>query len=143
MKNAIKSFISNYKLENSKIIVGFSGGADSVCLAHILHSLKDELNLTIILAHLNHNWRGEHSKQDELFSKNFAQKLGLEFYTETLDNTIQKTETVAREARYNFFEKTRAKYSADVIMLAHNKDDNIETAIYRIIKGTGIEGLKA
>ncbi len=143
MKNAIKSFISNYKLENSKIIVGFSGGADSVCLAHILYTLQKELNLKIILAHLNHNWRGEHSKADENFSRNFAQKFGLEFYTETLDDTVQKTETVARDARYNFFERVKVKYNADAIMLAHNKDDNIETAIYRIIKGTGLEGLKS
>ncbi|MBR1977301.1 tRNA lysidine(34) synthetase TilS [bacterium] len=143
MKNAIKSFILNCKLENSKIIVGFSGGADSVCLLHVLHTLKDELNLTIIPVHLNHNWRGEHSKADEVFAQNFAQKLNLKFYSETLDNSVQKTETAARDARYNFFEKAKEKFGADIIMLAHNKDDNIETAIYRIIKGTGIEGLKA
>ncbi len=143
MKNAIKSFILNYKLENSKIIVGFSGGADSVFLAYILHSLKEELNLEIILAHLNHNWRGEHSKHDEDFSRDFAHKLGLEFYTETLDDTVQKTETVARDVRYDFFKRVKIKFGANAILLAHNKDDNVETAVYRIIKGTGLEGLKS
>lgn len=143
MKNAIKSFILNYKLENSKIIVGFSGGADSVCLGHILYSLQDELNLKIILAHLNHNWRGDASSDDEAFSKEFAQKFNLEFYSEVLDDTVQKTETAAREARYDFFASAKSKFDADIIMLAHNKDDNIETVVYRIIKGTGLEGLKA
>lgn len=143
MRNAIKSFILNYKLENSKMIVGFSGGADSVCLAYILYSLQDELNLEVILAHLNHNWRGENSSKDEAFSQEFAKKFNLEFYSETLDDTVQKTETAARDARYNFFERTKSKFEADAVMLAHNKDDNVETAIYRIIKGTGLEGLKA
>ncbi|MBR2385729.1 tRNA lysidine(34) synthetase TilS [bacterium] len=143
MREIVKNFIKIHNLENKKILVGFSGGADSCALLNCLNSLKTELNIELIALHLNHNWRGESAKSDENFAKEFSKKLGIKFYTETLSNETPKTETIAREKRYEFFVSCAKKFNSNCVMLAHNKNDNLETLVYRIIKGTGIEGLKA
>ncbi|MDO5437398.1 MAG: tRNA lysidine(34) synthetase TilS [bacterium] len=140
MINAVKKFIDEHNLNGKKILVGFSGGTDSTVLLDILSKIE---NIKPIAIHLNHNWRGEDSKKDEIFAYEFAKKRGLEFYTETLPDNIKKTETDARELRYGFFEKCKIKFKADAVFLAHNKNDNIETLIYRLIKGTGPKGLNS
>ncbi len=143
MREIVKNFIKIHSLENKKILVGFSGGADSCALLYCLNSLRNEMNLELIAIHLNHNWRGERAKEDENFARDFAKKLNIEFYTETLPPETPKTETVARDKRYEFFANCANKFNSNCTMLAHNKNDNLETLVYRIIKGTGIEGLKA
>lgn len=140
MINAVKKFIEENNLEGKKILIGLSGGVDSSVLCDILSKIN---NIEVIAIHLNHNWRGENSKNDESFSKKFAAKRGLEFYAETLDENLKKTETAARELRYNFFEKCKEKFGADGVFLAHNKNDNVETLLYRLIKGTGPAGLSS
>lgn len=137
MIETVESFIKNYKI-SGRILAAFSGGYDSMCLLHILH----KLNKDVIAIHLNHNWRGEESLQEAEVCKNFAKQLGIEFYYETLPDNTPKTETAAREARYKFFEKCAKKYGTKFVLTAHNKDDNAETVLYRIIKGTGVSGLK-
>lgn len=109
-----------------------------MCLLDILQKLKYKT----IAIHLNHNWRGKESRQEEENCKNFCAQNNIEFYSETLSNEIPHTETAARDARYNFFEKCAKKFNANVIFTAHNFDDNAETVLYRIIKGTGIKGLQ-
>ena len=141
MIDRIKNFINSYNLCNKTIVIGFSGGYDSMCLLDILHKLKDECALTIIAAHYNHNWRGEKSKKEQETCREFCKLRNIEFYTETADITVKKTETVARELRYQFFDRTLRKYNADAVFTAHNYNDNAETLIYRIAKGTGIVGL--
>lgn len=136
----IQNFINKYKLLNKTIIVGFSGGFDSMCLLYALKKIK--CNIRLIGAHFNHNWRGEIAKQEQLRCKEFCEKLGIEFYTETAPDDTKKNETVAREQRYAFFERAQKKYGTDVVFTAHNYNDNAETLIYRIAKGTGLTGLK-
>ena len=138
MREIVKNFIKIHNLENKKILVGFSGGADSCALLYCLNSLKNELNLKLVALHLNHNWRGESAKADEIFAHKMADELGIEFYSETLPDEVQKTETVAREKRYDFFSLCAKKFNSNCVMLAHNKNDNLETLVYRIIKGTGL-----
>lgn len=134
----VRNFIIENNLLNKKILVGLSGGVDSVVLSDILSKIKE---IKLVVIHLNHNWRGEESKKDEEFARNFARKLGIEFYSETLDENSKKSETTARELRYDFFKRCKIKFGADAVFLAHNKNDNVETLIYRLAKGTGPKGL--
>lgn len=137
----IKDFLSEYKINSADLVylVAFSGGADSMCL---LHSLKSVCNNKIAAIHLNHNWRGEESDSEEQNCKNFCQNLGVEFYSEKLDINIPNTETAARNARYDFFKKCAEKFKSNIIFTAHNKNDNVETLIFRIAHGTGVTGLQ-
>lgn len=143
MIETVDKFLDEYNLKNpdNKFLVGFSGGYDSLCLLDILNELSKKHGFKIIALHLNHNWRGEESRQEELNCKNFCEKTNIEFISETLENG-QKTESFAREARYAFFLKYARKYPNSSIFTAHTHTDNAETIIYRIIKGTGIKGLQ-
>jgi tRNA(Ile)-lysidine synthase len=141
IQDTIKSFIKDYNLEDSKYIylVAFSGGFDSMCL---LHALRQTGSNKIIAIHLNHNWRGDESDKEEQNCKDFCMSLGVDFYSEKLSEDIEKNETVAREERYKFFEKCAKKFNSKIIFTAHNKNDNAETLIYRMTKGTGVTGLQ-
>lgn len=142
MLEKIKNFLIEENIRNKKIITGYSTGADSTSLLYSINSLKNEFNLEVAALHINHGWR-EESAEEEEFAKNFCEKLGVEFYCEKLDASVQKTETSARDKRYEIFEKYKNKLNADYVFLAHNREDNIETLIYRIIKGTGLDGLRS
>ena len=142
MINKIAEFLEKYDIRNKTVIVGFSGGYDSMCLIDILNKLAPSYNINLIGAHYNHNWRGEIAKNEQNHCMEFCKNNGIEFYTETAPDNAKHNETVARELRYEFFERALEKYSADAIFTAHNFDDNAETVLYRIIKGTGTVGLK-
>ena len=141
IKNEIKAFLEKYSIKKTNVLIAFSGGFDSMCLLHILNALKEEYELNLTAIHLNHNWRGEESLLEANNCATFCQNSNINFYTETLSDSIKKTETEAREARYNFFENCAQKFNSSIIFTAHNADDNAETLIYRLSKGTGIEGL--
>ena len=104
--------------------------------------MPDFYDLNVIAAHFNHNWRGEESLREQEVCRIFASAKGVEFYTKTASKNIKKTENDARIARYEFFEEAYEEYDADAVFTAHNYDDNAETLLYRIVKGTGIVGLK-
>ena len=142
INSKIKSFLKKYNLDNKELVylVGFSGGYDSMCLLDILHKISPKNK--IIALHLNHKWRGKESDKEEVNCKKFCEKIGVEFYSESLSPKTPHTETAAREARYKFFEKCGSKFNSDIIFTAHNKNDNAETLIYRICTGTGISGLQ-
>lgn len=133
----VGKFLKEYNLSGKTIVVGFSGGFDSMCLLNILA----KTNLKLIAAHFNHGWR-EIADEEESHCKNFCQTLGIQFYSERAHESLKKTETDARNARYEFFERVVNKFNADGIFTAHNADDNAETLVYRIIKGTGVVGLQ-
>lgn len=134
--NKVENFLKEYNIDG-KVICAISGGCDSVVMTHIL----SKLGLEVVAIHLNHNWRGEESLRDENFSREFSKSLGIEFYSEKLSFDVKKTETDAREARYLFFKSCAKKFNSKYIFLAHNKNDNAETLLYRVIKGTGLKGL--
>lgn len=136
MIEVVKNFIEKYNLSGT-FIVAFSGGYDSMCLLDIMH----KLDLKTVAVHLNHNWRGQESLNEAKNCEEFAKSRGIEFYSEILSDSTSKTETAAREARYEFFERCAKKYNTKIVFTAHNSDDNAETVLYRIIKGTGTKGL--
>ncbi len=145
MIDRVKDFLKKYNLQDKTVIVGFSGGFDSMCLLDILSKIKNDgdfSKLRVIAAHFNHNWRGEEALREQEVCRLFASSKGFEFYTRTADENAKKTELDARIARYDFFEDAADLYDAEAVLTAHNKDDNAETVLYRIIKGTGIVGLR-
>ncbi len=148
----INKFI-NYIKDNSlldngdKVLVGLSGGPDSVCLLHLLHSIKNTYSLKIGAAHINHMLRGDEALKDEEYAKNLCKSLGIEFYSTRLDiEKIAKergvsTETAGRDERYRFFNEVKDKEGYTKIATAHNANDQAETIIMRMMRGTGLEGL--
>jgi len=143
MINAVSEFLKKYKIKDKTVLAAVSGGADSSVLLFILNKLKKEFNLDLKVIHLNHNWRGEESLKDMEFVRSLAKDLNLEFYFETLEDDVKKTELTARDFRYEFFERALKHFNSEVCFLAHNKNDNVETLLYRIIKGTGVLGLSS
>ena len=103
MIEKVAEFLKKYDIKKKTVLAAVSGGVDSVVLLHILNSLKNEFSLDIKVIHLNHNWRGEASQGDMEFVQSLANDMGLEFYCDTLDDDIKKTELCARDARYSFF----------------------------------------
>lgn len=145
----VKQFVNGNNLisKGDSIVVGVSGGPDSLCLLNILYSLKDEYDLTLIVAHVNHNLRKE-AKFEADFVEKFSNDLGLKFYLADVDigkmvkEKKKSCEEVAREYRYNFFNTVLKENSADKIAVAHNLNDNAETILMNIIRGSGTHGLK-
>ena len=130
-------------LKNKKLLVAISGGIDSVVLTYLLHELK----CTISLAHCNFKLRGVESDLDEVFVKELAKKLQIEcfsiaFNTEEYSKKNKKsTQIAARELRYNYFNELVAANHFDYVLTAHHADDNLETFLINLTRGTGLEGL--
>lgn len=143
MIEIVEEFLDEHNLKRPEktFLVGFSGGGDSMCLLDVLNELSKKYGFKLIALHLNHNWRGEESLNDEVNCRNFCQKHNIEYIWEVLEGG-PKTESFAREARYNFFVKYAKRYPDSCVFTAHTQTDNAETIIYRIIKGTGINGLQ-
>ncbi|WP_286034061.1 tRNA lysidine(34) synthetase TilS [Fusobacterium necrogenes] len=131
-----------------RVVVGFSGGPDSVFLVEMLLKLKEKINFNIVLVHINHLLRGEEAQRDEDFSINYGKSKKLEVFTKKIDviSLAKKSgislEEAGREARYSFYAKIMQKTKSNKIVLAHNKDDQIETFIFRLSRGTGLCGLE-
>ncbi|MCW6678722.1 tRNA lysidine(34) synthetase TilS [Anaerococcus sp. NML200574] len=130
------------------IIVGASGGPDSQFLIYMLDKLRKEIDFDIVLAHLNHLHRKEAAKDEDLV-RNTAKNLGLKFFSEarSMDDLAKKekisSEDAGRRLRYDFFNRLAGKFPHSKIAVAHNKDDQAETVLMRIVRGTGLDGLKA
>lgn len=145
----VKKAIEEYKmLESSNtVVVGLSGGADSVCLLHVLYTLKDEYKLKLIAPHVNHGIRGEEAENDALFSKNFAETLNVDFKLLQVDcvkearENGETTEEAGRRLRYEFF-NSLCEDENTVIATAHNSNDNLETVIFNIARGSALSGAK-
>lgn len=126
------------------VLVALSGGADSVALMHILY----ELGYKCIALHCNFHLRGEESDRDQLFVENLCSKLGVKLIVKhfnTKDYASEKhisIEMAARELRYEWFEKCIEENIGDIIAVAHHEDDNVETFLINLTRGSGINGLK-
>ena len=146
IQTRIADFLREHNLSDKTIVVGFSGGFDSMCLLDALAKLRQKqeefFDLKVVAAHFNHNWRGEEAQKEQEVCRLFAVSRGFEFYTKTAPLGLKKSENEARIARYEFFEEVLENFDADAVFTAHNKDDNAETVLYRVIKGTGVVGLK-
>jgi len=130
-----------------RVGVGVSGGADSVALLLLLLELRQELGIVLSVAHLNHKLRGRASDADEKFVAKLAAKHGLAFHVQSVDVAARakrekaNLEDAARRARYEFFAKLVAQGKVDVVAVAHTADDQAETVLAHILRGTGLAGL--
>ena len=144
MKETVESIIKKYTDISceSTFIVGFSGGWDSMCLLDIMNKLSKKYGFLLVAAHLNHNWRGKESESEKERCLAFCEDNDITFISDTLPENTKASELIARELRYDFFKKCAEEFEADAILTAHTKSDNAETILYRIIKGTGLNGLE-
>lgn len=141
----VKKFISANGLftDRESLLVAFSGGADSMCLLHILKTLSYK----VYAAHLNHGIRGKEAERDQDIAQAFCFKYGIPFFLEYADipAIAEKEgiseETAGRNERYKFFTRIAEQNNIDKIVTAHNKNDNAETVLMHIIRGTGTDGL--
>lgn len=138
-------------LERGCVIVGYSGGADSSCLLRLMYDFCQKYSIRLIAAHVNHGIRGDEADADENFCRNVCDSLGVEFRSIKIDvPALAESEKIgledaARRVRYAFFDKiseeaTGSAYNA-IICTAHNADDNLETVIFNLLRGSGLHGL--
>jgi len=144
MNNKVLKTVKKYNMlsRGDRVLIGVSGGADSIALLEFFVSVKEKYDLDICVAHIEHGIRGEDSVNDAEFVKNYCKKLGVNFYLKTIDapNLAKKAkmgvEEYSRMARYDFFNTIEC----DKIATAHNLTDNIETLLFRLARGTGLKG---
>ena len=144
------STIKKYNLieKGDKIVLGLSGGPDSVCLLHILSRLKEVLEIEVYAAHLNHQIRGMEAQKDALYVSQLCESLGITFFVKSInvpqyckENKLSLEEG-ARKLRYEMFFEIKEKLNANKIAIAHNMNDQAETVLMRMMRGTGLQGLK-
>lgn len=144
MNNKVLKTVKKYNMlsKGDRVLIGVSGGADSIALLEFFVSVKEKYDLDICVAHIEHGIRGEDSVNDAVFVENYCKKLGVSFYLKTIDapNLAKKAkmgvEEYSRMARYDFFNTIEC----DKIATAHNLTDNIETLLFRLARGTGLKG---
>ena len=149
MLNKIKTTIQNFNMleQGETVCCALSGGADSVALLLSLRELSGELGISLSAVHINHLLRGEESTRDEDFCRRLCEKLGVPLkifrrdaaeFSRSLGMSV---ETGARKLRYEIFEEILETDVADKIATAHNLNDNAETVLFRLARGTGLKGL--
>ena len=151
MKEKILKFIRDNNLIRSKekVILGVSGGPDSMCMLDILSKIQKDkkIEFEIIVTHINHMIRRE-AVEDEEYVENYCNKRGIKCYIKRIDaveyanNNKIGLEEAGRYIRYDFFDEVLKKENADKIAIAHNKNDKAETVIMNLLRGSGLPGLK-
>lgn len=145
----VEKTIQQYKMlqEGDKVLVAVSGGPDSVALLYTLNLLKDKFKIKLIVGHINHKLRAEESDKDEEFVRALSEKLSLRFLSKAIEvrKTAQKKkmsiEDCARQIRYSALESIANRNKATKVALGHNLDDQAETILIRLIRGSGPLGL--
>jgi tRNA(Ile)-lysidine synthase len=140
--------IEKYNLleKGERVVVALSGGPDSTALLIVLTAIAQEQDLILIIAHFNHGLRGAESDEDEKFSRDLSEKMGFAFVSEKMDQEKMgkgiSPEDFYRQERYNFLNKVAEDYHAQKIAVGHNMQDQAETVLLNILRGSGLEGLK-
>ncbi len=149
MEKKVKNYITLHNMirKNDHIILGISGGPDSMALLYIMNKLGVDMGFTLSVAHVHHCLRPEADEEADLV-KNTCAGLNLPFYLHQVDvakkASLEKKsqEEAGREVRYQFFSKLLTELKADLIATAHHQDDNAETVLLHLLRGTGIKGLR-
>ncbi len=141
MLERVRKTITRYNMlpRGSRVAVAVSGGPDSVCLLHVLRELAPAFDVSLSVAHLNHRLRGAESDEDERFVAEMAAGLGLPFHCASADisSAGDNLEQAGRRARRAFF----AELKAGRVALGHTRDDQAETVLFRLLRGSGLRGL--
>ena len=133
-----KFFTTFFK--NQKIGLAVSGGVDSMVLLDIFCRIRKEYNLKLYVMHYNHKWRKDSHKDPELIKK-YCSENKIKFLYKETKRKIIKDEEIAREERYSFFKNSAERLSLKIICTAHHRDDQLETILFRLARGTGPNGL--
>lgn len=149
MLDKVINYIKENKIiqQDDRILVALSGGPDSVCLLHMLYRIKDKFNLKLGAIHINHMLRGEEADKDENYIIDLCEQMGIKHYVKRINieyiakETNVSLETAGRNERYKAFEEIKIKDKYNKIAVAHNANDQAETILMRIMRGTGLEGL--
>lgn len=149
LQDKVLETIQKYHLIDSKdiVVVGVSGGPDSMALLHLLLGLREKLGFSVCVSHINHGLRKE-AEEETIFVQDYCKKQKIDCYVKRVDiakkATDQKisTELAGRNARYDFFEEIEKKVGATKIATAHNANDNAETLLMNLLRGSGTSGLK-
>ncbi len=145
----LRRCIINNDLCGASMIVAFSGGPDSTTLLHLLHRLRDELELDLRAAHLDHGLRREASEADAAFARGFAASANIPLTLERADTYAIRAERglsiedAARRVRYEFLSRLAVEGGADCVTLGHTLDDQAETVLLHALRGSGVDGLGA
>jgi tRNA(Ile)-lysidine synthase len=148
MIEKIKQTIIKYGLlkQNDRVVVGLSSGPDSTALLASLVQVAPSMDIKLIVAHFNHGLRGREADQDELSAGRLAKKLGLSFFSRKMNNTEVpqglSPEDFYRRERYQFFDEVARSNRAGKIALGHNLQDQAETVLLHLLRGSGLDGLK-
>ncbi len=148
--NQVRRAIDRYHLldKDDRLIVGVSAGMDSMVLLHVLNACRQELNLSLIVAHINHGLRPEESEKEAELVREVSERLGLPFEYGQFDvKEFQRVrglslQDAGRKIRFHFFNILLSKYDAQKIALGHHADDQVETVLLRLMRGSGLKGLK-
>ncbi|QZY54724.1 tRNA lysidine(34) synthetase TilS [Crassaminicella profunda] len=150
----LKKFLKTVKKHNmfkkgDGIIIGVSGGPDSMALLHLLYRIREEYELNLYVVHLNHQFRGKEANEDAEYVRRFCENIGVEAFIFSENVTLYSKkkgitfEEAGREIRYGLFNEIMKKKNANKIAVAQNMDDQAETVLMRLMRGTGLEGLSA
>jgi tRNA(Ile)-lysidine synthase len=148
MIKKVKKTIERYELikKGDRLVAAVSGGPDSTALLVALAQIASFLDFSIIVSHFNHGLRGDRSDEDEKYSQELAKKMGLIFVSGKMDQGLRKKgespEEFYRQQRYQFLNKVLEDYSAQKIALGHNIQDQAETILLNLLRGSGLEGLR-
>ena len=143
----MRAFVASLISRKDCVLVGLSGGADSVCLLHFLHYLAKEKHFALAAVHVNHGLRGRAAQADEDFCRQLCQNLAIELFVKKVDakKTAQKydlsPEHGARKARYTAYQQVAKKWGATKLALGHHLDDLAETFLLNLLRGTKVQGL--
>ncbi|WP_442597394.1 tRNA lysidine(34) synthetase TilS [Neobacillus sp. D3-1R] len=140
----VEAFLNHHSLSlyGKKVVVGVSGGPDSLGLLYFLWRKREQWDLTITAAHVDHMFRGEQSYQEAIFVKEFCEELNVNYewvqinVEEYMKSSGKSVQVGARECRYQFFSDMMGKYQADYLILGHHGDDQIETMLMRMTRGS-------
>jgi len=146
----VNETIKKYSMlsKGDSVLIGLSGGPDSVCLTIILDKLRSNFNLSLSAIYVNHGLRPEESEREESFCRGLCERLGIGFYTEPVDvrgymkgHRVNNLQEAARDLRHEAFKRYALLLKAQRIALGHNADDQAETILMRLLRGTGRRGL--
>lgn len=148
MTSMLQRAVAESNLQNRTLLIAASGGADSMALLRSLLEVQSECGLTLHVAHLNHRLRGNAADEDAAWLQSVCERLRVPITVGEIDVAATARESglgieeAARHARYNFLEQVAARFNCSHIAVAHTADDQVETVLHHIIRGTGLAGLR-